>query len=268
MNMISLRGGLAKLGLEGVLRSCIEFGQATDMGDSFQPDGDKHLAALSYPSLPFSPQLCSNLARVPLAFTEIALTGRLSYQTIDAIASLQDWLIADPAVRDLAPSRQILAARRCISALPLNAGHRMERSVCLGIVVTSMRMFHARFSRMDRPILEQILDVARSLHRAIPRTEKEVVAERQHMAFLTVLVVEACDLVLELQDEVSELVELLLEREYFAWSWLTLEPVLRTFFSLPPAIDKWRTCWTRHLQRQLRESETRRMTSPEMYPLG
>lgn len=214
---------------------------------------------MTYPTHPFSPEICANISKIPSGYTEIALGGYLSLETMATITSLQEWIGTDPLIRDPAPSKQILSARRCMSAAISRNDGRAEECVCLGIVITSMRLFHARFSRMDRPFLDRILDIARALHRLGPNKNRVEMAECEHMAYVTMVAVEACDLCIELQGHVRALVDLLVEMESFARCWSTLEPVLQKFFWVPLAIDKWRACWIRHMRRREERAFT---TSP------
>lgn len=251
LKMIELRGGLDKLGVNGVLRSIIEFAQATDIGDSMRSPISVPLPDLTYFKHPFPAHVCGLIARLPDGYAEMAMTGCLSIETLATIVSLRDWLSTDPLTRSPAPHEQISQARRCMAAT--TAYRPMEEAVCFGLVITGMRSFHARFARMDQPFLDRIVELGEQFDRPAPERDSKQTAERQHIAYLTMVAVEASDKCIELQGHVKELVDLLLKREKFARTWEGMERALKQFFWVDFAVDKWKACWIKHLRRRAEE---------------
>lgn len=253
LQMIEMRGGLDKLGLNGVLRSIIEFAEVTDIGDSMRGSTAPPLPALQYCKHPFPAQICGVIARLPEGYAEIAMQGHLSIETMSTIVSLQNWLNTDPSQRSPAPHRQIGAARRCLAAsYPLD-DNRIEEAICFGLVITGMRSFHARFARMDHPFLDRIVQLGEQFDSMSARDSGKRLAEREHVAYMTMVAVEAADRCIELQPHVTKLVDLLLAREKFARSWTGMERAIKRFFWIDFAADKWKECWKKHLKYRAEE---------------
>jgi hypothetical protein len=250
LQMIELRGGLDKLGVNGVLKSMIEFAEVTDIGDSMRGPISAPLPDLKYCRHPFSPQICGLIARLPEGYADMAMQGQLSVETMATIVSLRDWLRTDPANRSAAPHKQIGQARRCMSATNFDIGGLTEEAVCFGLIITGMRSFHARFARMDHPFLDRIVELGKRFDSPAQNRGSKQTAERQHIAYLTMVAVEASDKCIELQSHVKVLVDLLIRREKFARSWEGMERVMKRFFWIDFAADKWRECWLKHLQRR------------------
>ncbi|ETN41203.1 uncharacterized protein HMPREF1541_03138 [Cyphellophora europaea CBS 101466] len=251
LKMIEMRGGLDKLGVNGVLRSVIEFAEVTDIGDTMRSTITPALPDLKYCRHPFPPQVCGLIARLPEGYAEMAMQGYLSVETMVTIVSLKDWLNTDPECRSPAPHRQIGSARRCMLASKSPLGAMTEEAVCFGLVVTGMRSFHARFARMDHPVLDRIVELGE--HFDSQAQSSKPTAERQHIAYITMVAVEASDKCIELQDHVRKLVDLLIKREKFAASWGGMEKAMKRFFWIDFAASRWKECWTKHLRRRAEE---------------
>lgn len=255
LKMIEMRGGLHQLGICGIMKAMIDFAAVTDLGDSLRSPISTALPDLRYYTHPFSPFVCSIISKLPQGYGDIAMSGQLSVETIATIASLNEWLHTDPGLRSPAPHKQIGAARRCLAASKPPADGTIEEAVCLGVWITSMRAFHARFSRMDKDILDRIVELCQDFHQKKHQPSAGKTAEREHFAYLTMVAVEASEKCIELQSHVNILVELLITREKFARSWAGMDEVIQKFFLVPFAIENWRQCWLRHLKR-LAEAQT------------
>lgn len=252
LKMIEMRGGLDQLGVNGVLRSMIEFAQVTDIGDSMRSPISAPLPALKYYQHPFPAQVCGLIAKLPDGYAELAMQGCLSVETMATIVSLRNWLNTDPSSRSPSAHQQIGQARRCMAATT-SPSRATEEAVCFGLVITGMRSYHARFSRMDHPFLDRIVELGEQFD--LPSLERgsKQTGERQHIAYLTMVAVEASDKCIELQGHVRELVDLLLQREKFARTWEGMERALKRFFWIDFAADKWKACWKKHLRRRAEE---------------
>jgi hypothetical protein len=248
LKMIEMRGGLDRLGIKGILRAVIDFGGVTDMGDSLGGFVTTSPPSLRYPTQPFSTLVCSMIERLPSGYAEIALQGILSVETIATIRSLNEWLDSDPGLRTPAPHNQIGSARRCIAAMKSTDRGSIEEAVCLGIIIISMRSFHARFARMDRVFLDQIVGFTRQFDIDDQEISTRSLVEREHLAFIILVAVEASEKCIELQNHVKTLVVHLLRREEFARSWEGMEHVVRKFFWIPFAFTHWKVSWLRHLK--------------------
>ena len=248
LKMVEMRGGLAQLGISGILKGMIDFAEVTDVGDSLRSPITAALPDLRYYSPPCPAHVGGMISRLPRGYAEMALRGQLSIETISTIASLEDWLRTDPNIRSPAPHKQIGSARRCLAASKPPRGGNLEEAVCLGIIITSMRAFHARFSRMDHSLLDRIVELSREVNNGSRGHPVGSPFEREHIAFLTVVAVEASEKCIELQSHVRVLVDLLVKQELFARSWDSMERVIRKFFWVPFAMDDWRVCWLRHLK--------------------
>ena len=97
MKMIEMRGGLDKLGMNGVLRSIIEFAEVTDIGDAMRSPTAPPLPDLRYYRHPFPPQTCSLIAKLPDGYAEIAMQGHLSIETMSTLVWLGEWLNTGPS---------------------------------------------------------------------------------------------------------------------------------------------------------------------------
>lgn len=253
LQMIRMRGGLDKLGVNGILRSMIEFAEVTDIGDSMRGSISAPLPGLKYCQHPFPAQVCGLIARLPEGYAEMAMQGHLSVETMATIVSLRDWLSTDSSCRSPSAHKQIGQARRCMAAVNYSIGGSAEEAVCLGLVITGMRSYHARFARMDHPFLDRIVALGEQFDRPVLHRGSKQTAERQHIGYLTMVAVEASDKCIELQDHVKRLVDLLITREKFARSWEGMERALKRFFWIDFAADKWKDCWTKHLRRRTEE---------------
>jgi hypothetical protein len=247
LKMIEMRGGLDRLGIRGILKAIIDFGEVTDIGDSLRSPVTTALPNLRYLTQPFSSLVRRVIEKLPSGYAEIALEGSLSVETIATIRSLNEWLNLDPELRTPAPHNQIGSARRCIAAIRSSGGSTIEEAVCLGIIIISMRSFHARFARMDRVFLDQIVRFTRQFDFDDHETSRRLV-EREHLAFIILAAVEASEKCIELQNHVKILVDHLLRREKFARSWEGMEAVVRKFFWIPFAVTHWKVSWSRQLK--------------------
>ena len=253
MKMIEMRGGLDRLGMNGVLRSIIEFAEVTDIGDAMRSPTAPALPDLRYYHHPFPPQICGLIAKLPDGYAEIAMQGHLSIETMSTLVWLREWLNTDPAERSPAPHKQIGAGRRCMAASKSATGNPIEEAVCFGIVLTGMRSFHARFSRMDHSFIDRVVELSEDFDRSPKIKGNRRTVEREHIAYLTMVAVEASDRCIELQGHVHKLVDLLIEREKFASSWAGMERVMKRFFWIDFAVDRWKGCWSKHLKRREEE---------------
>lgn len=249
LQMIEMRGGLDNLNLPAALRASIDFAEVTDIGDKMAGNQNVELPSLTYPMHPFSPQICGLIARLPEGYAQIAMQGQLSMETMATILSLRDWLKSDPSKRTPCPHLQIGSARKCMAASKPPDHSTIEEAVCFGIVITGMRSFHARFARMDHPFLDRIVTLGEQFDKPSTSNKKKQLSEREHVAYLTMVAVEASDKCIELQGHVKKLVDLLLARERFARTWQGMENAIARFFWVDFAADKWRQCWLKHLKR-------------------
>ena len=253
LKMIEMRGGLENTDLPDALKASVDFAHVTDIGDKMQSQAPSELPTLRYYGHPFPPQMCGLIARLPEGYAQIAMHGQLSLETMATIISLRDWLNADPSGRTPAPHQQIGAARRCeVSSNPPD-GSSIEKAVCLGLIITGMRSFHGRFARMDHPFLDRIVALGKEFNLPSKGNKKVKQAEREHVAYMTMVAVEASDKCIELQPHVKKLVDLLLAREKFARTWQGMESAIRRFYWVDFAADKWRECWLKHLNRHAEE---------------
>ncbi|KPI34895.1 uncharacterized protein AB675_2232 [Cyphellophora attinorum] len=261
LKMIEMRGGLENTDLPPALKASVDFGNVTNLGDQLSESTAPELPDLKYCGHPFPAQMCGLIARLPEGYAQIAMHGQLSLETMATIISLREWLTADPAERTPAPHRQIGAARRCMASSKPPDGSRVEEAVCFGIVITGMRSFHARFSRMDQSFLDRIVTLGEQFDKVASSKKKHRIPEREHVAYLTMVAVEASDRCIELQPHVKKLVDLLLARETFARSWAGMEAAIKRFFWVDFAADKWRECWLKHLRRVEEEKQIKKRQS-------
>lgn len=192
------------------------------------------------------------ISQLPEGYTEIAMSGQLSIETITLILSLRQWIYLPPLQRQAAPAKQIGEARRCLSGLRSSTEAGIEHAVCLGVIITAMRMFHARFSRMDHSLLDQIVEIGQQFDQLDSREYKDRLCERRHFAYLAMVAIEASEHCIELRKSIDTLVDMLVRRESFASNWENLEPVLKRYFWIQEGrvAEKWRVSWCNQLQRR------------------
>ncbi|KAK5203599.1 hypothetical protein LTR47_011592 [Exophiala xenobiotica] len=88
-SMVQLRGGIGSLQLSGYLKKLLIFSETISRcvldAARNQPTNIALKPELHYPKHPFTPQLCDLISRLPQGFAEVALTGLLSVEVVEAL---------------------------------------------------------------------------------------------------------------------------------------------------------------------------------------
>lgn len=103
---------------------------------------------LDYPTHPFSPDLCDTIAKLPIGFSDIALSRQLSLQMIELLVDLHEQQKQQLNVEQsstpsqngppASPRHHIYAADKCLRFLQSHSMPELERMICGGLLAYSI----------------------------------------------------------------------------------------------------------------------------------
>ena len=194
---------------------------------------------IDYPSLPFPPDLCTVLSRLPPGFSEICLSGRLSTQTMQVLASLS----ATTASRDSEGFDQarldaeIQAMLSALQRLSLMRIASLEKYITCGLVAYAFQLRRLRaLNLFHDPTLGGFIKL-------MPTQEKpDSAREQQCMIWVSMAVAGA----LSLRTMRMPGTHLVLDRAFELYpticEWSVMEVTLKSFFWTPSILKHWHKC--------------------------
>ena len=195
---------------------------------------------IDYPSVPFSPELCTVLSRLPSGFSELSLSGRLSTQTMQVLASLSATTISSDSegFDDSRLDTEIQGMLSALQRLSLMKIASNEQFLLCGLVAYTFQLRRLRaLNLFHDPSL-------RAFIRLVPNQEKpDSIREQQCMVWISMSVVGA----LSLRTIRMPGTHLILDRVFTLYpamsKWETIEATLKSFFWTPSILEHWRKCF-------------------------
>jgi hypothetical protein len=201
---------------------------------------------IEYPSVPFSPDLCKILSRLPSGLSECCLSAKLSTQTMQVLASINATTISseNPPADDARFDKEIQAMLSALQRLSVMKISKTENYLICGLLAYTFQLRRLRaLNLFHDPALRDFIHF-------IPGQEKPDSVREQHlMIWLSVAVAGA----LELRTIRIPGTHLVFDRIFklypFTLYWKVTEMVLKTFFWTPDILKHWRKSHNRAVSR-------------------
>jgi hypothetical protein len=230
---------------------------------------------------PFPPAVCIAIARLPTGFAEVALTGQLSRQCINLLASVTDWVsLVDHPPTSTEPVEET-KARYCRlfcepressrSAITLlldlkRSGLRpgLEQVICLGLAIAVRHL-----SGENRTNIFDTASLA-ALTKSVKAIDNPSVADSEVMIWIALLVSWRTQSKKSLP-KAGELLDYILETFPASRMWKKISAICRKFWWFEQFQHEWKKSWTDGMARQGQVLEiasppaTRRYVTSSMY---
>ena len=210
---------------------------------------------MTYPDLPFDPDLCTVLARLPSGFSELCLSGHVSTQTMHVLAALTATTrYGETDIFDdnkLASELQaMLSALQRLSLMKITP---MEKYLTCGRVAWSFQLRKLRPLNLfhDPPL--------RTFVKLMPAQEKpDSIREQRCLIWVSIAIAGALNLRSIKMPDTHLVLDRLFTLYPVARDWRSLVPILRSFFWTEKIGAHWKKCWDEGMKRwqivQSRES--------------
>jgi hypothetical protein len=219
---------------------------------------------IHYPSLPFSPDLCTILSRLPSGFSELCLSARLSIQTMQILASLDgtNTSFASDTSDSSRLDAELQAMLSALQRLSLMRISGLEKYLTCGLVAFAFQLRYLRPLNLfhDPPL--------RTFIRIIPAQEKPDSSREQNCMIWTTMSVAGALALRTIRMPGTHLILDRLFRLYPATTdWDYLEPILTTFFTTPNIIEHWKKCHATGLARWKHVTRVSSQSPPSLIDL-
>jgi Fungal specific transcription factor domain len=192
-----------------------------------------------YPSLPFSPDLCTVLSRLPSGFSELCLSGRLSTQVMQVLASLSATTTSSDSegFDDTRLDAEIQAMLSALQRLSLMRIASTEKHLTCGLVAYTFQLRRLRaLNLFHDPTLKSFIQL-------IPTQEKpDSIREQQCMVWISVAVAGALNLRTIRMPGTHLILDKVFELYPAMSDWSTMETTLKSFFWTPSILNHWKKC--------------------------
>ena len=194
---------------------------------------------IDYPSTPFPPDLCTILSRLPSGFSELCLSGNLSTQTMQVLASLAATTTSSSssgfdATRLNVEIQAMLSALQRLSIMKIGT---LEKYLGCGLVAYAFQLRQLRaLNLFHDPTLHNFIKL-------LPKQERpDSVREQMCMIWLSVAVAGA----LYLRTIRMPNTHLVLDRVFTLYptmtDWTAMSTTLKSFFWTPSILEHWQKC--------------------------
>jgi hypothetical protein len=220
-------------------------GEAPEVSDNSYAFIQELFAELSlgkpiiYPSLPFSQDLCTVLSRLPLGFSELCLSSKLSTQTMQVLVSLGATM-AYCESRELDETKTNTKLQAMLSVLQRLSLMRISLNETYLIYGLLGYVFHLRRLRVLNLFHDPPL---RTFIKLIPTQEKPDSEREQRVMIWASMAVAGA---LHLRTVRMPGTHLVLDRIFQLYpstrNWESMQEVLKSFFWTTSIMDHWRKC--------------------------
>jgi hypothetical protein len=205
---------------------------------------------LTYPSHPFSPQLCTDIAILPLGLSEIALEGRISVQIIELLCRISQMAQETPLTRRATTEQIYNAAIDLMTYITRDSISPLERSICLFTFVFILRETPNRND--SQKFYGQFLINLRRRFQQASKSFMSLDGVGLDLAIWGVAMF-AMENSLERvgldEGERSDLFEQLLRQHRRAATWKQTCKSLKAFFFLDTWIEEYRVWWNKEMEK-------------------
>ncbi|ETI28825.1 hypothetical protein G647_01277 [Cladophialophora carrionii CBS 160.54] len=280
--IISLRGGLsnspAHLAVKAIV-NMMEFYIALGQYLQISPDDPTSIPArqIEFVQHPFPPDICRDVAKLPVGLAEVALTGHLSVQCIKLLAEVASWVPlvdgATTSAEQAANSRDrycrlFAEPRECSrNAIMLLLDLRrsglppgLEHVICLGLAIAVRHVSgENRTNIFDTASLAALTKGARAI-------DSPSVADSEVLIWISFLVSWRTYSAKPIP-RADKLLDYVLESFPASRTWKKVSMICRKFWWFERFQSEWEECWrravTRQQQRSLSESSSHAVRSRE-----
>ncbi|ETN36407.1 uncharacterized protein HMPREF1541_08684 [Cyphellophora europaea CBS 101466] len=220
---------------------------------------------LAYPRLPFSPELCTVLARLPSGFAEMSLSGNISQQTMKFIA-FTNATTSYRESQDTFDERLDHEVHIMLSALQrmsMMQATTIERHLYCGLLAYAFQL------RQLRPLNLFHDPQLRDFIRLLRNHEKPDSARGQElMVWISIAAAGALNLRIIALPGSSEVLDRMFQLYPSATSWSYVEPLLKSYFWTTKIGEHWNKCWAAGLERwrKIEKRVTQPMKVELVYP--
>ncbi|OCT53302.1 hypothetical protein CLCR_09997 [Cladophialophora carrionii] len=253
--LVSLRGGLengnfdryTKYNLAGTHALC-QFAEQRLRESGSAPV--KAEPELTYPSHPFSPELCTEIAVLPLGLSDIALEGRISVQIIELLCRISQMAQETPLTRRATTEQIYNVAIDLMTYITRDSISPLERSICLFTFVFTLRETPSR--NESQKFFGQFLTNLRRRFRQTSKSFMSLEGVGVDLAIwgVTMLAMENSVERIGLdENERSDLFEQLLRQCRIAANWNKTCESLKRFFFPDTWIEEYRVWWNKEMEK-------------------
>jgi hypothetical protein len=269
--IMSLRGGLgnspAHLAVRAIV-TMVEFYIALGQYLHISPDDPTSIPKrqIEFVQHPFPPDICRDVAKLPIGLAEVALTGHLSVQCIKLLAEVASWvplasgattsteqavnsqdrycrLFAEPRECSRNAIMLLLDLRR--SGLPPG----LEHVICLGLAIAVRHV-----SGENRTNIFDTASLA-ALTKGVKAIDSPSVADSEVIIWISLLVNWRTQSAKPIP-RANELLDYVLESFPAARTWKKVSIICRKFWWFERFQSDWEECWRRGIDRQQQRSLT------------
>ncbi|OAL29468.1 hypothetical protein AYO20_09205 [Fonsecaea nubica] len=249
--IISLRGGLgntpAHLAIRALLTT-MEFYIALGQYLQISPDDPTAIpkSHIEYIRHPFPPDICREVASLPVGLAEAALSGHLSVQCIKLLASVASWAPLVDGLTSSSPSSSSAASPfdqsqdlKLRSRLPVG----LEHVICLGLAIAVRHL-----SGENRTNIFDTASLA-ALTKSVKAIESPSVSDSEVIVWLSLLIswrIQSAKPV----PKADALLDYVLDSFPVSRSWKKVSAICRKFWWFDCFQAEWEKCWSRGMARQ------------------
>lgn len=201
---------------------------------------------LSYPRLPYNPDIITLLSRLPAGFSDLCLSCQISKQMMHLLASIngmcQIWAQNLDHPMQIWPEMQItMVALRKLTSMGIRP---LEKQLCSGIMALCFQMGPQRLSLFHDPQLQSFINILAT------HDKSDSIQEQYLMIWITICVMGALYLrKLSLPNS-----QLILEQALVHYDemrdWNNIRPILQTFFCADQFLPIWKQAWETGMERR------------------
>jgi hypothetical protein len=203
---------------------------------------------LRYPRHPFSPELCTTCANLPLGLSDIALEGQLSEQVIESLHQLSTIARDNPWTKNATISHIYKTSVEFMTFFTRDVISYLERSICLFCFIFMVRELPER--NESQKIYGTFLTTSRKRAKKVSEMLLDLQGVNADFATWGVAMF-AIDNSSERfgldESERSEMFHQLFEKHPSTLNWKTTAKYLRRFFFLDKWEDAFRARWAREV---------------------
>ncbi|OAG37173.1 hypothetical protein AYO21_08591 [Fonsecaea monophora] len=249
--IISLRGGLgntpAHLAIRALLTT-MEFYIALGQYLQISPDDPTAIpkSHIEYIRHPFPPDICREVAALPVGLAEAALSGHLSVQCIKLLASVASWAPLVDGLTTSSPSSSSAASPsdqsqdlKTRSRLPVG----LEHVICLGLAIAVRHL-----SGENRTNIFDTASLA-ALTKSVKAIESPSVSDSEVIIWLSLLISWRTQSAKPVP-KADALLDYVLDSFPVSRSWKKVSAICRKFWWFDCFHAEWEKCWSRGMARQ------------------
>ena len=210
---------------------------------------------LTYPSHPFSPQLCTEIAALPLGLSDIALDEKMSEQIITLLCRLSKMTQEVPLTKRATTEQIYNMSIDIMMFMSRTSISPLERSICIFTFIFMVRVIPDR--NETQKFYGQFLVNVRRTIKALSRTFLTLDGANYDLAIwgVAMFAIENSPERIGLDEsERSELFMELLQVHRQAANWKQTSKSLKRFFFLDSWMEEYRTWWNKEIENDKKRS--------------